>query len=487
MFNIPSTVQSGDNELIISKLPYPAGDKMSFQYYIKTNQAMYYANWVEFIYQPVDVDLSNQQDVVPGQEITISGDFNIMNDQYRLVHIIHIGSGINTEAGYRLSEDKKLLSFTIPSDAVHGTVTECILYNDTQNTPINLGFFRVIGSLKQPEKRKYYYEESMNFSGKGLPYGESRVSMPFFIIVGNQTFRYLDKHPIYTLVNGQKGTSFRIGYYNGLDTTIFSERLELHIPPDDLILTDREMAHPHDSFGLNLVQLRKYIPIDNSFLSLGDWAIPNSDWNESIILDTKNIPEGDYYFSFKNDIYHFTSKNKIVVQKLKINPQPPLEVNYDESIVLTGNFIEHKNYHIKAKDREVWVQPASKGKLTITPTSVVGATSHEGKQMEIEQIGYANGRGHITWTNVNIKVDFRTVTYTGFSPLSGNRGTTITVYGNGIAASHIFMGGQQVRVYESGDGYASFSIPSSILPGKHKIAVYHQEGWLTHEQFFDLK
>lgn len=476
---INTEIRSGSNFTIINDLPLSGYDgQHNLTYYVKTNNRSYKGNSLKFGITPVLVEPQPESYVYPGQEIRIPGDFEKLDDSYRIIS--KTSSTIDgNPIPYELSSDKNTLIFRIPNNWLHGTERDLALYNAKSND-VYLTKVLVVGRLNPPPTYQYYYDETVKFTGVGLG---RNMQKPFLIVFGDKLVPYQGEYQIKDLLAHSTGTSYRIGYYNGLDTILFPNKFQLRIPSADVFKFRQQTAHPSSTISVNAGELARYIPILNEMPRLGDkptFLIPM--WNYQDRLTIEDVPDGSYPAVFKNHIHTYTSGQTINIQQLKVNTISPTSIYMGEKVTLSGNFINGMTYTVVGNEGSNRSLMAANGALTFSPPSNIHIDD-----WEIKQVGYHNERGKATWVDTHLKVEIKPTTFTDFSPTIGTHDTKITLYGQGLPGARIYVAGQWVQPYEGGPGYVAFYIPRYILPGKHKIALQYKNQWLTVDQLFELK
>ncbi len=471
---IDKKIQIGPNELLYANIP-KTGVNYTAKYYIKTDKQEYLSGGVTFRYVPVKLEPFAERSVHQGDVISINGDFSKIDDSYYV-----LGLTLDPIA-YEISADKKTLRFTIDGRFNHGD--EPIFTLVKNNTmPIYLGRVNVLAKLLPLDNFMVNYREMITFGALGFKYDSKK---PFEIIVGSNSFSLKTGTQSYVsdLVKNLKGNSFKFGYYDGIDTVYFPTPLKLDPPNVNDVFFREKVTHPNSSLRLSVYGLNQKMPLEKSKITLGNYtAIATANWNGEDWLTVSDIPEGNYGLKFVSDYFTYTPTDKITIRKLNVGSFSPKELVSTNYVTITGNFIDGKTYRIYSNIGMSPSSPAANGSINVYLDESLA------DKFEIKKVGYYDDiLKKETLVDVSFSVQYGPITYSHFSPSTGNYNTKITLYGEGISRGMIFFDGKWMPADEVGLNQVSFYPYMVTLPGKYKIAVFHKNKWLTVDQTFEFK
>ncbi len=475
---IPAKSQTGNNFLMVNKLD-KAGINYEVKYYVITDKNKYLSEAVKFPYVPITLTPIEERNVQQGEIITIKGDFSKIDSTYYIT-----GHGENssiTDNFYlQISADKKSLNFRIIDRYGHGDEPYFTLSNNL-SMPIYLGRVNIVSKIDPLSNYDFYLRDRITFSATGFKFDSKK---PLSILVGNKAFSYKTnfQSDVEDLIRGQKGNSFKFGYYNGADTVYFPKPLTL-IPPISSDYYFRETyAHPNVTLSVNAYELGRKMDFLASNITLGGKeASIYTTWNGSDRLTIGDVEEGSYPVKFVNNHFNYTSADKITVKKLQITSFSPSVIHDGEMLTITGNFMNGRSYRVYSNIGRSDSQPAASGKIQVLLDHSIAS------KIKIQKIGYYDETlDKETLVDVNYETEFSQLTYTHFSPSKGTLRTPIRLYGEGIGRAQIFFDGKWMPSYNGGKGWTEISLYGTILPGKYKIAVLYLNKWYTVDQFFEI-
>ncbi|MGH2623047.1 MAG: hypothetical protein ACRDE7_05220, partial [Sphingobacterium sp.] len=257
---IINKIQTGTNEVMFPNIPKFGGD-FEIKYFIQTESKEYLSSAISFNYIPITVEPFSERNISPGETISVKGDFSKVDDKYYIVSFSDNSIG-GDAIPFQLSADKKSLTFTISNHFGHGDEPGFALMKNS-SAPIYLGRVNVLASLLPPGDFTMQFRDQIEFGATGFKYDSKK---PFSIIVGNNSFDFKTYVQTYVseLIAGQKGSRFKLGYYNGIDTIYFSKPLTLSPPNSNDFYMRETVVHPNSSFGVSVYGLNLKMPIDNT-------------------------------------------------------------------------------------------------------------------------------------------------------------------------------------------------------------------------------
>ena len=479
VYSVSSNIKTGfNNYLIPSTNTFVEDYSYYVRYYVKTSDKYYYSQTLGFSPSFVKVNPIKDTTTAVGEKITITGDFKAVNNSYYITS--NRDYSMDGEIiPFTLNSNKTQLTFEIPNRFKHGDWRNFMLESRI-TTSTFLARLVILGKIESPIINEYYYNDILRLRAPQVDFRNE--IMPFQLIVGKKGFNYNIELSLVDILNEVQGTSFPWGYYNGVDTVYFDKKLIIKSPPANAFVFKQKFAHPNSTIDVDAFELEKHIPVFTGKNTLGDKDVYlKTIWSRNDKLTIGDVSEGEYAVNFSNKLFNYTSNDKIRIEKLKVNSISRTNTLTGEELEIFGNFIDNKMYWVGLGDGHGISFMANKGKINVDISQTVGNGSERIK------VGYSNERNETFWVNTDFELSLSPITFTGFSPTSGNRDNGITLYGKGLGVARIYISGHLLFPDERGADFVKIYLPSYILPGKLKIAVFYNNQWLTVDQYYDYK
>lgn len=477
VYTVSSNIKTGFNNYLLDASSIGVADYYySVKYYVKTSNNYYSSKSLSFVPSFVKANPMKDTTTYVGDRITITGDFRAVDDSYYIISYSENSIDGNT-IPFNLNVDKTGLTFEIPNSFKHGDWRKFLLGN--KNTLYTfLARLVVLGKLESPQSHEFYFNEILRLNASHVEFTNKK--MPFQLIVGKNGFNYNTEMPLLDILNEVKGTSFDWGYFNGIDTVYFDEKLTIKPPPVNAFIFKQKVAHPNSTIDVDAFELEKHMSVFTGKNTLGDQDIHlQTIWSREDKLTIGDVAEGEYSVNFRNQLFNYTSAQKVRIEKLKVNSISKTKVINNEEVEISGNFIDNKMYRVALGNQYGGSIMATNGRL------IFNALEGGGSGDSFLKVGYSNERNQTFWVNTDFKLSFYPISFTGFSPKVGNSNNSITLYGQGLASAQIYVSGHLLYPFEGGRDFIRIYLPSYILPGKHKIAVLYNNQWLTVDQYYE--
>lgn len=449
----------------------------TYRFYIETDKNTYFGETVRFQLSNFLVDYQMGLSATAGETITVNGDFKDFNkESYKLSYDFNNPK----EVAYNIDATKRKVTFVVPAGYRHGVDLSFSLTpiqpETNFNSSIGLASVRILGTLAPPTSYNYNYDDYLRLSGTGLP--PDRPSS-FYVIIGDKLFPYSQELLLSDMIYDQPKTAYRIGYYNGRDTVIFDKKITLNIPkPTDLSI---RQSHVHPGRSISVTGI---IPYKYSFMpimSVGDKSARYSwTWNGDDKITIGDIPDGSYPFIMEGPFAKFESKEKIVVQSLKVTDAGSSKGYYGTSVKILGNFIRGDEYIARLGDQGDQNLQVANGSAVLEIPNI-----KPGKVKITVIYNDDHGKQHTVPTDHQIEV--LAPIFDDFYPKSGKPGDVITLKGKGLGYCAIYMG--DVRLISVGGTVdePQVFIPRNIFfKGKVRISAQYQSDWIECKETFEL-
>lgn len=449
-----------------SENPFNIDYIYSYCAYVKTKKALYKGEKVEFAVDLLKIDNESQRLVLPGESITINGDFTQISDKYFVTQ----GYQLTDTISFNLAKDKKSITVKIPQTKL--AAGQEIALNLRWESKVKgkylnrlLTKIKVLAKLNIPVKNQYYLGETIPFSGLGLT-EEYNADLKLFI--GAHEYA-LTKTFSLTNIAELKGKNFTWGYTNGRDTVQFSENLKILSPPTDIFKISNPVIHPKSLVYLEGTELPKYFGYQKIKVKIGEkeWQ---SDINQDIIFISEiDLPVGEYPIILENNQISITLPNKLIINKFKFTGFNPSQAYAGENIYATGSFGSAETYIINIEGQQEFysteiidnklkfaipVVKAGKYKIKISYTTLRGEYISDNSVHEIQILPPS-----IETVSKNIVIPGEEIIIKG----KGFKGINQIKIGNTEIFGQVNNGnnGNEIR----------FIVPSYVPAGSFKISV----------------
>lgn len=463
---LPPTVDVGMvSYKYITPKKFQLGAAYQYNLYLKTDKQLYQTPPVYFVISSIQIDRIDRQHVSPGDVINITGDFNEINDQY----VLKIRE---TDVPYSLDQDKKTLTFKIPeSNVYHMNEVNVVLQNKNLQTPNfvqTIANFKVLAKLLPPEKLDLYYTDRVSFKKVGIH--DNYYYPEFKVIIGNNVLDLESGYDLYNL--NLTSNKLRIGYFNGRDTVIFEDKLNLIPPQREELRIISKVVHPGNLINIAGAEFTKYFGYNGMLAKVGSVPTVSQGWAlHGVVLQyivAPNMDNGRYTVSLISKMYpDFVSSDRVDIQKLAVT-DVDLGTGYLGSVITAkGNFIAGNKYIISWKDNTYESIEVTDGqaKFKIHYTRNIGTDKLS--------FGYINQEYNLFYGTPSYDYTQRGISIEKMYPTVANYGDIITLEGHGIAGSHymINVGDAVVYPFYADATTLKFVVPPMLRKGLMQISI----------------
>ncbi|MDF2476315.1 MAG: Uncharacterized protein K0S24_1798 [Sphingobacterium sp.] len=467
---ITHTIQT-PNEILNS-------NSVRYYYYIKTDKGVYKGKTTDVLFYWHNIEYRDDIIASPGDKISINGNFEKLKDNYTL----NINEDNNRqEIPFTLSKDLKILVFQLPANLTHGSRLSFILQNKTHPSGLYrsslLANIKITGKLNEPANFNFMYSDKIMFTGPGI---NLSMKEPFYILFGNRSFKYEPEMNLINLTYGQPADKYRIGYFNGKDTVIFSQKIQIKQPLSNALYFNDTEFHPGNIGTFSGVDFSAFGQQDLTTYKVGNKnAYVSSNWTGIHKLTIGDLPEGEYALSASSPFFTFTSQAKLRVKKLQVTSIEQNKGYYGNLVRINGNFRPNASYQVKLGTQDASLVSIQNGQLSIAIPPIASG-------IYPISVGYHGSEGKEYMTKTNLNFEVLTPVFTDFYPKKGKAGDQITLVGRGIYYGFIYFGGRLVW-RQSGEEEIKFTIPWDITyKGKIEINLLFGDKWIKGKETFEL-
>ncbi|WP_104381630.1 IPT/TIG domain-containing protein [Sphingobacterium sp. HMA12] len=490
--SLGKTVKAGPINLEYkSKSVFELDAYYSYYYYIQTEKQLYQSDAISFTVKDFWVD---QQSVLPitlGDTLRLTGNFKQLNN-YNIVKVSNMYPQRELSILQRNNESIDIL---IPKDLGNHGQTMTILVSKSNNGPNSnfsreqsLANIKLLGKVEFSVNGPHYFGDDIPFKSYGLHWGVSN----FNLIISNRSLSYFDDNGKINL-SGLNITqqSIRLGYYNGVDTIIAKQKLELIRPNQDIFETTNIVAHPRQMNTMRFTDLFRYFGSDyyNMKIFVGDSLSSGLSYYgpDSMYFQMPNLPDGSYKITINTPQYgNIVLTKPIEIKKLKYEIQNKMPYYIGDEITLKGNFLDNTNYVIKINDFEIFSGAAKNSMLKFKLWN-----ANFGK--ERFQVGIGGGDYYPVYPDEGEIIDVPGIRIDSFSPASGYAGDILTITGKGFANMYsmvnVFVGDVPAKVISYNNTSVKIYVPITIRKGLVPIRMmyYIPSGEVVATQKFEAK
>ncbi|MDR2285013.1 MAG: hypothetical protein LBE37_17495, partial [Sphingobacterium sp.] len=273
--------------------------------------------------------------VLPGDEVTIKGDFRDIQGKYYLqledqttplpFQISDSGTSLTFKVNGNLTNKSELYVFLIPYQQPSGYQIKEYL------TKINL-----LSRLGPPASYQISWSSYLVLPVlSGIGYNTS-------IIIGNKLIPYSSYISLGNHIHYLSGDRYRIGYFNGRDTVIFPQELQIIRPDANLINFDTPKVHPNGEVTVSGFNSSHIFGEVKYLINGSPITLRSTDNYSKFIFQIPNLPDGAYDLTIQSPNYEITSKNKFQVEAFKPGNVTQYGNRIGSKVQVTGNFIANQ-------------------------------------------------------------------------------------------------------------------------------------------------
>lgn len=453
-------------------------NSVKYYYYIKTNKGVYKGESTHLTFYWYDIEYRDDIIASPDDKIILNGNFEKVKDNYTL----NINADNNRqEIPFILGKDLKTLVFQLPANLTHGSRISFILQNKVHPTGLYrnllLATVKVVGKLNEPTNYNFMYNDKITLTGPGMG---PALKEPFYILFGNRSFPYEPEMNLINLTYGQPADKYTIGYFNGKDTVIFKEKIQLKQPAPYALYFNNTEFHPGSIGNFSGVDFSTFGQQDLTTYKVGNKnAYVSFNWTGIHQLTIGDLPEGDYALSANSPFFTFTSQAKLRVKKLQVTGIDQSKGYYGNLVRINGNFKPNIPYQVRLGNQAAELVSIQNGQIGMVIPPIAAGTYPI-------TVGYRGSEGKEYMDKTNLNLEILAPVFSDFYPKKGKAGDQITIVGKGIYYGMIYFGGR-LAWRESGEEEIKFTIPRDITyKGKIEINLLFGDKWIKGKETFEL-
>jgi len=432
-----------------------------YYYFVRTATQTFKSNLKYFELSKFIINYQYDLKATVNEIINVNGDFTDLTKDYTIYD--NKGNVIP----YSIN-DKYNISFKMLNKYSHAEDITFYIKNikDSDEPEYYLAQVEALGTINQPTKNIYKYSDFLRLQGTNL-------GRDLKIIIGNTEVNYYNELGINDYIYNQFGTLFDLGYDNGRDRVIFSDKLKIQEIPKDIIQFVGTHSHPHTDAYINPVDLAEYSNYYNCSLG-GVGCGLYGELNGLNKITIRNVPDGKYPVKLSSNHVNYTSRSLLNIESLKLTSISKSEAKAYERIEVKGNFLTTESYFANVGNltTEIVITKPGEGYF-INPQYLKGTYPVE--------IGYNENtfKERVTiFTNKTITITGTENISIDFFPKKANAGDRIQLTQTGISSSILFIGSLSTMLsYDEQDKTWYFYIPSYLPKGKYKLSLLNSIGY----------
>lgn len=433
----------------------------AYYYFVRTQNQTFKSNIKLFELSKFIINYQYNLQATADELIKVNGDFTDLNKDY----------GIQDNKGNAIPytiDDKYNISFKILNKYAHDEDISFFIKNikDSDEPNYYLAGVKILGTIDLPTQSLYKYSDYLRLQGTNLG---SRLK----IIIGNREVNYYNKLTIHEFIYNQFGTIFDLGYDNGRDRVLFSNKIKLQEIPKDIIQFVGTHNHPHTDALIKPANLYDYANYYNCSLGgAGCGLYTGQDNIQKIAIG--NVPDGRYTVKLSSNNVNYESTSLLNIESLKLTGISKSEAKAFERIEVQGNFLTTETYFVNVGNLTTNIVITKPGEgYFINPQYLKG--THPIK------IGYNEGgfKERVTIaTNKTLTITDTENISIDFFPKKATSGDRIKLTQKGISSFVLFVGNLSVMLsYDEQDKTYFFYIPSFLPKGKYKLSLLNSIGY----------
>lgn len=476
---LPAPIEARAGHVQLSYSPqvnFKANQYYSFQYYLRTEVKTYLGQEQFFSVNDIRSDVQEMLMVSPGQRVVLSGNFGQVDQSYRA----RLDYPVNSEVSFDISADGKSLSFDFPKNISSNNQSIPLTLNSGNGARIYLASFNLLGILYPPAPGKRHYSDPIRLVADGLP---AYSNTPFRVIIGNRVLAYRSEYSPEEL--GITGPSYRLGYYNGVDTVIFDTRWELEVPSGADLSFFPAVAHPRTGVLVRGMDFNNYFGNENHSAALAGvstglfWS--GVGLTTQKLLEVPLIADGSYPVAIRSRMYgDVVSSQKLEVRSLKIEKYDLGDGYFSEPMKVKGNFLPGQDYLVRAGESLLYEGPAKGDEINFT--------MHYARLGKVPiEVGYRTDGGTYFPASNPPMLEVKGLSIDSFYPTSGRPGDIITVKGRGLGYNwYQFIIGDVANLIKVSDGEYRMMVPITTVKGPTRITVSVDQQHIQSKDYFTI-
>ncbi len=468
--------------------PFDLDLKYAYCFYVRTEKGYYKGEFSSFQIGGFAIDQVKKVKAKPGDEILVNGDFKLIDKNYKFFSYFadaKSDASESMETSYTLSPDKKSIRFTVPktNGLYHGQ--EISFSFKRREYPYgdfyyNIAQVNILGQLLPPVKTSFTPTEVMEIKGLNVP-DYRHPSDDFKIILGDLQIPFTSELQ-FSQIENLKGSRFKFGYTNGVETVIFKEEIIFYVPDLTKVSTEQSFVHPGAKCMIQwpgFWDFQSGMYFDYTFGNLP--VEPRQTGNESFYFEVGDLKEGVYSFQFKDRFYDISLPKKIKVKSFDWVSSDKTNAYEGDRITLYGNFSKGNIYSLLGNNNIYWDAICEKdGEATFT-----WFLSNFGSNKI--SIGYQNSAGSYTLSSKKLEINPMGISLDNFAPSSGLPGSLIRVKGKSIKyAQKIRFGDFEIVPIPVSADEIMFTAPMMLGKGKFRISAEAADKIYQSDGYFEL-
>ncbi|MDF2476316.1 MAG: Uncharacterized protein K0S24_1799 [Sphingobacterium sp.] len=468
--------------------PFDVDLKYTYSFYVRTEKGYYKGEFNSFQIGGFAIAPIKKAKVKPGEELVVNGDFKLIDKNYKFfVYLADAESNASQslETPYTLAPDKKSIRFQVPkmNGLYHGQ--EISFSFKRREYPYgdfyyNIAQVNILGQLLPPVIKSFKPMDVMEIVGLNLP-DYRHLKDDFKIILGDLLIPFTNQLQ-FNQIENLKGSRFKFGYTNGVDTVIFKEEIMFYVPDLAQATVEQSFVHPGAKC---IIQWPGFWDFQSGmFLDYTFGNLPVEPWltgNESFIFEVGDLKEGSYSFKLKNRFYDITLPQIIKVKNFNWVSSDKTNAYEGERITLYGNFSKGNMYSLLGSNNIYWDAVCERdGEASFTWF----LSNFESNKISI---GYQNSAGAYTFSDKKLEINPMGITLDSFSPSNGLPGTLIRVKGKSIKyAQKIRFGDFEIVPIPVSADEIMFTAPMMASKGKFRISAEAANKIYQSDSYFEL-
>ena len=460
------------------KSPFKVATDYYVQFYIQTAKGFYTSHKLLFTAGYLQVTEGLHQYANTGDTISVGGNFDGIDKDFKLKNSIN-----DVSIPFTINKEKNLITFIVPQNSLdHGAGIRFNLVKQKSNTEkfiFELCETIIVGKLNPPSEKKVYLTDAITFTGTNLP-GPYSYRDELWLLIGGQKFKFQSTISL-AIIDGLKGTSFKIGYLSGKDTIIFPHPIELLQPEGQNIHISPKVVHPSSNSLITGDNFEKFYGAAWNTIYVGKQVVEKpSYYDQGFSFKIPQMKDGTYTVTISNPFFNISSTETVEVRKLKIADISTTTVYPEEKITIKGNFIDYTNYVVRIGEHKV-IALALNGEITFNNSSESSGT-------KTVSVCYVANDGETTFADKTFNVKSEKGFISSVNKTEGYPGDVITVKGKGFSVFATYkLGNTPIIMLNRTSDEFTFLIPTNLPKGKSKISINMGDYILESPDYLDIK
>lgn len=475
-----------------SKTTFELDVNYTYYYYVQSEKQLYQSQPISFMVKDFWVDQQNVIPITLGDTLRLTGNFK----QLASYNEIKINNTYPQKQLRIINRDDKSIDILIPKDlGEHGqTMTITVSKTNNESGAVfrreqSLANIKLLGKVEFALDGTHFYGDDIPIKSYGLNWGVSN----FYLIIGNKSIPYYYNDGKINLSElNITQTSFRLGYYNGVDTVIAKQKLELIRPKKDDLDATSMVVHPGQMKIMRFTNFLRYFGHNydsNMKVLVGDSVSSIALYynTDSIQFKVPNFADGSYKVTINAPQYgNILLEKPIEIRKLKYHIENKVPYYIGDEVSVKGNFIDKGKYVVRINDFEIF---SGYAKNSIIKFKLFNANFGKDKI----QIGFDDGVFYPFYQDQGETIDVPGIRIDNFLPASGYAGDIVTITGKGFdsmfSTVNVFVADVPAKIISYTNTSVKIYVPITVRKGPVPIRVmlYNPGGEVVASQKFEMK